>query len=425
MKLEIKHISETLNKAYLSQCPFIDEINCFKENYEYLFKSIRPTDNEETLKDYINNFLRDTYYKGKFLIKENYNNIDFVILNGKNVEDNIGVIVETKAIKSNEMITINALNKKAFWELIQYYLEERVINKNIEIKHLIITNSIDWFIFNATEFERLFYLNKSFLKKYNDWHNQKLVSKNKDWFYTEIAKLFIENEQEDIICTYFQLDENSIKTENLLIELYKIFSPEHLLKLPFQNDSNTINRPFYNELLHILGLQDHKDKIQRLNIKNRNAGSLIENIITILEEDNILQRNNKLTNLSEEEHLFSIGLELSITWLNRIIFIKLLENQIINYKQDDDLSFLNTTIIKNFDDLKELFFEVLAIPIKDRKTRINQKFINIPYLNSSLFEQSKIEIETIQINHLKHNIELQVYKATVLKDERGKKNLVL
>ena len=82
----------------------------------------------------MNNFLRDTYYKGKFLIKENYNNIDLVILNGKNIDNKIGVIVETKVIKSNEMITTKDLNKKTFQELIHYYLEERIINENLEIK---------------------------------------------------------------------------------------------------------------------------------------------------------------------------------------------------------------------------------------------------------------------------------------------------
>jgi len=336
MKLEIKNISNSINKAYLAQCPFIDEISLFKINYSTLLKSIKPYDSEETLKDYINDFFKNTYYKGKFATKENVNNIDLVILNGKEIDDKIGVILETKAIKSNEMIKPDELNKKAFQELIQYYLEERVINANVEIKHLIITNSIDWFIFNATEFERLFYLNKSFLKKYNDWHSGKLVNKNKDWFYSEIAKPFIENEQESIICTYFQLTENLITNENSLIDLYKIFSPEHLLKLPFQNDSNTLNRGFYNELLHIIGLQETKDKIQRLTPKQRNEGSLLENAISVLEQDEILERTKTLTAFetlsgleSKEEQLFSIGLELCITWLNRIIFLKLLESQLI------------------------------------------------------------------------------------------------
>jgi len=32
-----------------------------------------------------------------------------------------------------------------------------------------------------------------------------------------------------------------------------LFSPEHLLKLPFQNDNNTLNKGFFDELLHIIG----------------------------------------------------------------------------------------------------------------------------------------------------------------------------
>ena len=69
MKLEIRNISNSINKAYLAQCPYIDEISLFKESYATLLKSIKPNDNEETLKDYINIFFRDTYYKNKFTIK--------------------------------------------------------------------------------------------------------------------------------------------------------------------------------------------------------------------------------------------------------------------------------------------------------------------------------------------------------------------
>jgi len=31
------------------------------------------------------------------------------------------------------------------------------------------------------------------------------------------------------------------------------------LKLPFANDSNTLNREFYNELLHIIGLDEIRE----------------------------------------------------------------------------------------------------------------------------------------------------------------------
>jgi hypothetical protein len=427
MKLEIKNINASLNKAFLCQSPFVAEIDKFKENYKTLTSSIKPADSEETIKTYINDFLKNTYYQGKFATKVNVNNIDLVILNGKNVDDKIGVIFETKAIKSTEMITAGELNKKSFQELIQYYLEERIINENVEIKHLIITNSIDWFIFDAAEFERLFYQNKSFLKKYNDWYNQKLVSKNKDWFYSEIARPFIENEQESIICTHFQLSDNIEFTERLLIEFYKIFSPEHLLKLPVQNDSNTLNREFYNELLHIIGLSETKDnsrKIQRLKINERLEGSLLENAINSIQTDDIFSsvENPERFGDTEEEQLFSVGLELCITWLNRILFLKLLESQLLNYNQNkQEYSFLNANKIRDFEELRELFFEILAVKTQERKASFQRKYENIPYLNSSLFEQSTLEKEFVKINQLKQHLKLPVYSATVLKDENGKR----
>jgi len=433
MKTEIKNISRSLNKAYLARSLYIDDIKLFKENFETLLHATKPSDSEETLKDYINIFFRDTYYKNKFAIKENVNNIDLAIYNGKDETAQIGVLIETKALKNNaEMISADDLNKKAFQELIKYYLEER--KKNLEIKHLIITNSIDWYIFDATEFERIFYENKDFLKTYNDWANERLVNKNSDLFYTEIAKPFIATTEESIVCTHFKLpDLNQISTlsNEKWIELYKVFSPEHLLKLPFQNDSNTLNREFYNELLYIVGLQETKvknvRKIERLPEKERQDGSFMENAVNILISDELISRKQtlsgfeNLTDLDEEEQLFSIGLELCITWLNRILFLKLLESQLVKYNNSKDFLFLNTSKIRDFEELRELFFEVLAVKTNERKAVFQNKFSKIPYLNSSLFELTDLERETVKINQLKTHYELPVFGATVLKDENGKK----
>ena len=49
------------------------------------------------------------------------------------------------------------------------------------------------------------------------------------------------------------------KDDNILIALYKLLSPEHLLKLPFVNDSNSLDKTFYAELLHIIGLTETKE----------------------------------------------------------------------------------------------------------------------------------------------------------------------
>jgi adenine-specific DNA-methyltransferase len=48
------------------------------------------------------------------------------------------------------MVTTEKLNTKAFQELVLYYLRERITHKNLEVKHLVITNINEWFIFDAT-----------------------------------------------------------------------------------------------------------------------------------------------------------------------------------------------------------------------------------------------------------------------------------
>ncbi len=429
MKLLINNINKSLNKSYLSQSLFMNEVDLFKTNFLNLLKLIQNNDSEETLKDYIHDFFKNTYYKGKFATKENFNLMDLVILNGKNSDDSVGIIIETKSIKNtSEMISVTDVNKKAFYEIVQYYLEERIIKQNIEIKHLIITNSVDWFIFDAQVFEKIFYQNKSFQKKYIDWYDGKLVSKNKDWFYNEIAKPFIQNENDNIECTYFQISKNAIDTEKDLIALYKIFSPEHLLKLSFQNDNNTLNSTFYNELLYIIGLQEVKinsvKRIERLPTKDRQEASLLENIINILQVDETLQQieNPEKFGENEEEQLFSLALELCITWLNRILFLKLLEGQLLKYNQfDNNYLFLNYQKVRDFEELRELFFEVLATRPAERKSNLQNKYQHVPYLNSSLFEQTTLEKQTVKINQLKNHIEINVYNGTILKNQNSKK----
>jgi adenine-specific DNA-methyltransferase len=58
---------------------------------------------------------------------------------------------------------------KAFQELVLYYLRERITHKNLEVKHLVATNINEWFIFDATLFERLFAQNKNLVKQFTDF----------------------------------------------------------------------------------------------------------------------------------------------------------------------------------------------------------------------------------------------------------------
>lgn len=123
-----------------------------------------------------------------------------------------------------------------------------------------------------------------------------------------------------------------------------------------------------------------------------------------------------------QEKLFSVALELSITWINRILFLKLLEAQLISYhKGDVSYAFLSYDRIKNFDDLNSLFFQVLAKKYEDRNSDVKSTFEKVPYLNSSLFEPTEIEQHTLFISNLRDDKTLPIFSQTVLKDQQGKK----
>ena len=50
----------------------------------------------------------------------------------------------------------------------------------------------NWFIIDASEYERIFWSNKTFRKKFLDWNNKRTLNDKTDFFYNEIAKPFCE-----------------------------------------------------------------------------------------------------------------------------------------------------------------------------------------------------------------------------------------
>jgi type II restriction/modification system DNA methylase subunit YeeA len=435
MKLETIKYDKALNPAYFKQSLKQENINLFKTNFKRLFERINETESEEHNKNIVSDFLKNTFYKNDYEINT-AGRKDLVIHKGNTSGSPVAIIIEAKSPKNkSEMMSFDKPNAKAFHETIHYFLHERIVMQNKDIKHIIVTNSYDWFIFDASDFETYFYANKTFRNKYTDWNDKKLLGNTTDWFYNEIAKPYVEQEIEKLDCVYFNLNEYitvgtwhalSLQDDNRLINLYKLLSPEHLLKLSFANDYNKIDTGFYNELLYILGLEETKQGgkklITRVKEKDRLYGSLMENAIVIIENHHRLTHIDRLDlfGATKEEQLFSIALELNITWLNRILFLKLLEAQLIKYhKGNTDFAFLNSKKIRDFDELNELFFEVLAKKTQYRTASVNENFGDLPYLNSSLFEQTKLEDNVIYISGLKDRLKLPVSKQTVLKDNEG------
>ena len=428
-------LRKSVNKAYLKVKPERSQIETFKKNILSLYDQIDESESEEFHKNIISEFLKNTWYSPNHYINTK-GRADLVIHTGKDTSSPVGVLFEAKKPgNQSEMPTADIIESKAFYELILYYLRERINHKNISIKYLIITNIYEWFIFSSSDFEHLFANNKKLVEDFTDFTEGRLSDSSTDFFYKSIAEPFVSKIESPITFTHFDIREfeeviknNDIQDDVKLIPLYKIFSPEHLLKLPFSNDSNSLDKVFYSELLHIIGLEETKEGskkvIGRKKEEKRNPGSLIENAIIILKSEDCLSQLPKRANYGStpDEQLFNIALELAITWINRILFLKLLEGQLGRYNNNERESmFLNTGRVHDYDELNKLFFQVLAVKEQDRSAAIKQKFAEIPYLNSSLFEPSELEHRTIRINSLDDHAILPILSNTVLKDKTGKK----
>jgi adenine-specific DNA-methyltransferase len=435
--MEIKKLKprKALNKAFLKVKPNRPQIEIFKANLIQLLDRANDTESEEFHKNLVIDFLKKTYYDPNHFINTKGRN-DLVIHNGDKPNSTVGVIIEAKKpTNRSEMVTTEKLNAKAFQELVLYYLRERITQNNLETKHLIITNINEWFIFDATTFDRLFAQSKKLVKQFQDFEGGRLADTKTEFFYKQVAEPFIAEISTEIEFTHLNLQDyqrtlrNEDKTDdNKLIALFKLLSPEHILKLPFSNDSNSLDKRFYSELLHIIGLTETKDGGKKLIERNkegeRNTGSILENAIIQLDSLDKLNRLKRPDQFggSNQERLFNVALEISITWINRILFLKLLEAQLITYhKSDKSYSFLNLDKIKNYDDLNSLFFQVLARKHNERNEDVIKAFEKVPYLNSSLFEPTNIEQDTIFISNLRDDKAIPIFSSTVLKDQNGKK----
>jgi hypothetical protein len=426
---------DVLNKVYLRQKPTRAEFDQFKISFKYLLDQVQDDESEEFHKNLISDFLKNTFYSPNHFINTKGRN-DLVIHNSKRSDSSVGVIIEAKKpTNKTEMLGVDNINCKGLHELILYYLRERVSAGNVEIKNLIATNISEWFIFNAATFEKQFACNKKLVRQFIDFEAGRLSGTTTDFFYNEIARPFVENLDEPVSFAHFKTDDLRQKLssekesdEKKLIPVFKLLKPTHLLKLPFVNDSNTLDKRFYSELLHVIGLEETKKGTRKLIGRKpesrRDPGSILENTIGQLRDLDKLSRIRDLSQFGDdkETQLFGVALSLVITWIDRLLFLKLLEAQLRNYHDDGGRhSFLNSKCIHNLDDLNSLYFGVLAKKFHERDKDLQERFGSLPYLNSSLFEPTELEHDCIFVSNLRDDLALTIFTGSVLKDEKGRK----
>lgn len=414
MSINFINPKKALNTVFYKLPVLESEIQKLSKNLCIYINSAKDGESEEYHKGLIKDFFANSWYSPSYSVNTNGRE-DLVIFNGNDTSSKPAVIIEAKSpTNAAEMFSKNNQNCKALQECVYYFLQENLKFGNSEIKHIIITNYEDFYIFDAKDFSRFFLAKTNpVIDQFNKFEAKQLADTKTSFFYENCAKPAIEKwfEHENINVTHVTPKTFYKQGEESLIPLYKIFSPEHLLAKSFANDSNTLDRNFYAELLHIIGLEEIKDGgkklIQRKSADNRDSASLIESAIYQLEEE-----------ISSEEKCFETALHLVITWVNRLLFLKLVESQQFAYqKGNEDYKFLTEKLVPDFDELNILFFKVLGRKIESRDSEVREKYKFVPYLNSSLFEISEEE-SRLQIRGIK-NKPIKLYNKTVLKDEKG------
>ncbi|NHA72761.1 class I SAM-dependent DNA methyltransferase [Helicobacter pylori] len=360
------------------------QLEAFKTAFD-AFLETNPQENENHQNDAFNDLLKGVF---KYKVKPT-KRIDSAILNDN---DKVEVIIEFKALKNpNEFIKKGDLNVKVLHESLFYYLIERK-NGNNNLKHLILATIKELYIIDANEFE-IFNKDKEIENAFKDCHDKKGNDPRTKAFYDACQKRLNELDRS---LKYHHIP---LKKENLAL-IYQALSPNFLLKIPKYSDANTLNKDFYEELLYILGLEEQNDKGKILIKPSRTQNSLSAAL------------KEQYKDLDDEEVM-----ALLIAWNNRILFLRLLESLLNSFKHFEDKDrFLTIENFKDFNALNTLFFEVLAKKNNERLSEIKEDKIleKIPYLNSSLFDKTPLELKGYEIKLL-DNKKLEIYKNSVLK----------
>ncbi len=325
------------------------------------------------------------------------------------VDGKAWVLIEVKALNNRNEFPKDRENplSKAFCQMVFYFLN--AIENNNSLKHAIICNAHEFFLFDCKDLLNLFQNDKEIKQLHKNCTKKEGTDPSTKRFYSDLEEYLKKDFEGELPYTYFNLSSYDPKELPLI---YQVLSHEILLKQKKTLDANTLNKDFYEELLYILGLEEQNDKGKILIKQSRTKNSLSDAL------------KEQYKNLDDEEVM-----ALLIAWNNRILFLRLLESLLISFNHFKG-PFLTIKNFKDFNALNNLFFEVLAKKNNERsKKEIKEDKIlgKIPYLNSSLFDKTPLELKGHEIKWL-DNKSLEIYPKSILKkdkDYQEKKDLSL
>ncbi|GAA7330085.1 class I SAM-dependent DNA methyltransferase [Helicobacter pylori] len=389
--IEFAHISlKDFIKKYNPQEPKKETIENFEKEINSLLENAKRQDGEEFQKNEINSFLKNTYdYHCN-----TYEKVDSAIY----VDGKAWVLIEVKALNNRNEFPKDRENplSKAFCQMIFYFLKE--IEKNNSLKHAIICNAHEFFLFDCKDLLNLFQNDKKIKELHKNCAKKEGTDPKTKRFYSDLEEYLKKDFKGELRYTHFNLSSDDPKELPLI---YQVLSHEVLLKQKKTLDANTLNKDFYEELLYILGLEEQNEKGKILIKQSRTQNSLSHAL------------KKEYNNLDDEEVM-----ALLIAWNNRILFLRLLESLLISFKHFEE-PFLTIENFKDFNALNTLFFEVLAKKNNERSKEIKEDKISgkIPYLNSSLFDKTPLESNGHEIKSL-DNKSLEIYSKSILKKDK-------
>ncbi|GAA6809172.1 hypothetical protein AOH130_04380 [Helicobacter pylori] len=312
------------------------------------------------------------------------------------------MLIEAKALNNKNEFPKDRENpiSKAFCQMVFYFLKE--IKNNNSLKHAIICNAHEFFLFDCKDLLNLFQNDKEITKLHKNCTSKEGTDPSTKRFYSDLEEYLKKDFKGELRYTHFNLNSDDSKEELPLI--YQVLSHEVLLKQKKTLDANTLNKDFYEELLYILGLEEQNEKGKILIKPSRTQNSLSDAL------------KKAYQNLDDEEVM-----ALLIAWNNRILFLRLLESLLISFNHFEK-PFLTIENFTNFNALNTLFFEVLAKKNNERSLEKEDKILGkIPYLNSSLFDKTPLESDGHEIKSL-NNKPLEIYPKSIFKkDEKYQK----